>query len=588
MNEATKDTSAAASHMLSTMNAALVKLASIDSIADLYKLHGIDPSVSDRPLKQERLTYNADSPRPYDVAQYAAQKEIGVPGTNIVDGRIKVEHNPRLYPGWARGRISRPGLLEEIYKTEPIAFKSINEITALACNATYDVTYPDDTDAQTREIAERADKALKNVDEGMQNTLEAMSTAFKLGFAAFEPVWQTKADGFQCIKKLAFREQSTVDRWLFDERESELLGADFEPRTGKRYTLTKGGTYATERLVLVNINAVGNNVEGVAPLRVVVGLRKLKELILQISGVSHQKYGVPIAIIVRELANASASLLPELGSEANQAELRRIITRLQNMRATIAPVLDMPIGTTLQYATPTNDMPDVVPLMHYIDTMIALCFHNEGALLGSQSFGSYSMASVSDSKFMRAAPVYASRIGVAFTEILHHMIRWNHDDPDSIESWPSYSFRFAGTQDASKWTDDMAKLVAAQVWTWPDEPRRMAAANMGLSVEAFDEWIATSQVEVDAGPVTADVVPGTEQPTDEVQNVAQSAMNGAQITSMVDVVQQVSAGALPAAAAVKILVRGFNMSQADAQALIDDANTGSGEEAAKAQGIHDS
>lgn len=60
----------------------------------------------------------------------------------------------------------------------------------------------------------------------------------------------------------------------------------------------------------------------------------------------------------------------------------------------------------------------------------------------------------------------------------------------------------------------MKVLVESQVWTWPDEPRRMAAANMGLTVEAFDEWVETAKVTSDTGggnpgvEVEATVAPG--------------------------------------------------------------------------------
>lgn len=556
--------------LINSAASALSRINSLDGVDDLYSLFGIakdtpDPAPAWAALSQkERATYAGVIDR--HVVEYAAQTEIGHPGTDVVDGRIRIEQNPRLQPAFARGRVSRPGVLEHLYRTEPVAFKSLNEITALVCGATYDIAFPDGVDDDTRAISERSDLALKNHREGMADTLAAMSTAFKLGFSVFEPVWQTKQDGFRCVYALPFREQSTVDRWLFDERQSVLVGADFEPKEGKRYTLTKGGTYATERLLLVNINAVGNNVEGVAPGRVATGLRKLKELLLQISGVSFQKYGVPIAQIVRELADASASQLQEIGGEASRAELRKTISRVQNMRATIAPVLDMPIGTKLQYTTPTNDMPDIRPILEYLDTMIALCFHNEGALLGSQSFGSYAMASVSDSKFMRAAPVYASRIARAFTEILHHTIRWNHPDPDSIEVWPVYTFRFAGTQDASKWADDMVKLANARVWTWPDEPRRMAAANMGLSVDAFDSWEKVASI-VEPG------APPQPQVDGEAVDVQATALNGAQVTSMVEVVQAVASGALPRMSGVRILMRAFQMTEAEANQLMGDSGT---------------
>jgi hypothetical protein len=104
------------------------------------------------------------------------------------------------------------------------------------------------------------------------------------------------------------------------------------------------------------------------------------------------------------------------------------------------------------------------------------------------------MASVADDRFMRAAPVYAESIAEYLTSLLNLMIRWNHSDISKITTWPEYTFRFGGTQDASRWAADMMVLVSAQVWTWPEEPRHAAAVNMGLSPTAFDTWQSTATV----------------------------------------------------------------------------------------------
>lgn len=176
------------------------------------------------------------------------------------------------------------------------------------------------------------------------------------------------------------------------------------------------------------------------------------------------------------------------------------------MRAALAPVFDMPIGTKLEYATPTNDMPDPRSLLEYIDTMIALCFSNEGALLGNNGFGSYALASVSEGRFLRSAPVYAERIASGLSELLHLMIRFNHPAPETIEVWPSYTFRFAGSQDASRWVADMTLLSQNRVWEWPEIVRHQAAANMGLPSDAFDNWRGDTPIAMPGGDAT--FVPG--------------------------------------------------------------------------------
>jgi hypothetical protein len=141
-------------------------------------------------------------------------------------------------------------------------------------------------------------------------------------------------------------------------------------------------------------------------------------------------------------------------------------------------------------------MPDPTPMLQYIDAMIAMVFSNEGALLGTQSFGSYAMASVSDAKFMRSAPTYASRVSSALTKLLHTGLALNGYDLDELPALPVYGFRFNGTQDASKWIDDLTKTMAAGPSSWPDEVRSATSARLGLSRDALDGADIAAPVEV--------------------------------------------------------------------------------------------
>jgi hypothetical protein len=476
-------------------NPALLNALSSQTLADLYAAHGIADEPLEAPAKMVALSQSEQS------VMLSAQAAIGVTGTRVIIGQIDVEQNYRVRPYFARGRIGRPGLLEDVYRSEPVLFNSLNSVTALVCNATYEPVIPEGADEQTKEICKRAHESIRYMKGGMRKFLQNASTAFRIGFAPFEIRWK---DNY--VYALEFREQATVDQWLFDAEENPN-GASFMTMN-RSYTLPMVDESASSaRLLLVNIYATGNNLEGVSPVRVAIGLRKLKELLLSISGVSFQKYGVPIAQIITEFVSASAGDISEMGGAESVADNQRLANQLNSMDALTAPVLALPIGSKVDYATPTNAMPNMEPFIKYLDSLMALVMSNEGATLGSSSFGSYAMASVADDRFMRSAPVYASAVADSLTQLLHMMIKFNHRDPDSVTVWPEYSFRFAGTQDASRWAADMQVLVAAQVWTWPDEARRMAAANMGLSVEAFDEWVANTSPDV-SGQQTAEVANG--------------------------------------------------------------------------------
>lgn len=58
------------------------------------------------------------------------------------------------------------------------------------------------------------------------------------------------------------------------------------------------------------------------------------------------------------------------------------------------------------------------------------------------------------------------------------------------------------------------------------------------------------------------------------QNVQQQALNGAQVTSLVDIVVQVAAGALPRESAVQMIVLAFNVKPEDAEKILGSAGNG--------------
>lgn len=547
----------------------LVQILESKKLKELYAEFGIDHY---REVDQAMV--------PLDVAtmpgkitfrkNWARQAVIGSVGTYIIDGRLRVEANHRVSPHFARGRRSVPGLLEKIYRSEPVVFNSVNSTAAITRSATWEPTPTGAMDPDTVAITARAHNAVMGIRSGFRTFAnDASSTLPKIGFAPFEGVWDECDDGVW-LDDLLFREPATVERWIYNSRGQDLVGSEFTVSGDSyfNYFLPFGDTPETSRLHVATINRSGNNIEGVAPTRVASGIRALKELLLNVSGLSYQKYGVPIIQVIADLVSLNAAQLA--GQAESSAEVQALLNRLNNLAAQIAPVLRVPAGFKVDVASPTNTMPDIRPMLEYLDALMALCFANEGSVLGTGGFGSYALASVADNRFMRVAPLYAEAISDLLTRLLHQMIRWNHPDPSKIVSLPEYSYRFAGTQDASKWANDMALLINAQVWTWPDEPRHHAATNMGLAATAFDDWgpAATPSPDISGQQdAPAEGEPNTE-PDETVEKIAETAMNGAQIASLVQVVQAISAGELPADSGIAIIKKAFQVDEAQARELI--------------------
>ena len=460
------------------------------SVLDAYKSLGIEPPPTYSAPSAEvlQLAVQSDS----GVLRLSTQREIARTGTSHDGSVATVEPNLRLRPYLVRGRLSRPGINEEVWRQEPVAFKSCNEVSALIQGATFEPEISADIDAESAELARMCHNKLQRMEGGLPRFQRDVSTLPRQGFATFEVVWHVadSADPLTYPTAMPFREQSTVERWLWDARGRNLEFIEYRSGglSGETYVVPARQSKASQfRSLVVNVHASGQNLEGVSPIRVIVGLRKLKELILGSFGISYQKYSVPVALITEELLTVGGTLTSAAGSQKHSGEVQTLITRLQNLRSRLAAVLPVPAGIRVEYVNPTNDMPDPRPMLDYIDSMIALVFENQVSLLGSQSFGSYGMASVQQDKQFTASLLYADRVAIALTELLHATVLWNHSDPDSIVNLPRYTYRFKGTQNSSAWLADAAVLMGgAPVTSWPEAMQREAATKLGLAPETFE------------------------------------------------------------------------------------------------------
>jgi hypothetical protein len=398
-----------------------------------------------------------------------------------------------------------------MYRRDPGLFKHTNEHASMMCSATYEPKPLQNADDELADIVERGHRAIMNIKGGFSKMLQDASTLIRNGFVVFEVQW-ADADGFKYPYSLGFRDQSGVEYWLFDDRQGALIGADFRVTNGgyhTSYTLPHGDTYETARLLLMNIGATGNNVEGVPAYRPVAGLLKLKLTLLTLFGISWSKHGLPIAVVMTDLVDATIAEYGTAQQAEHKGSVQKLLNRLRDMRARIAPAFEVPVGKKVEYLAPQNQMPDLKPMLEYIDFSIALAFSNEGALLGTQT-GSYALAISKESTLARGGVAYAQRVCAGLDQLMRWIVLFNYSKAAELVEWPSYGFRFAGSQDNSRWTADVAKGLPL-VADMPPEVRRMFAAGLGLSSNAFDDVPSNAAPDAPAeAPITTEVPDGLE------------------------------------------------------------------------------
>lgn len=426
----------------------------------------------------------------FKLADYA--EEIGAVGTPIYSGQLATEPNPEYGPYQVRGYGGHHGIYEEFYRTEPILFEGINEGNNLFTAGKVDFVVPEVPESQkstAAEFTEFCNRWWHRQWRGPHYFQKNLGWAKVFGFMAHEIVWATDDKGRPYPRKIAMREPSTVDQWIMNPRGDELAAVTFQMSGDarslegmSRYTLTAAGESIFDRKVLLcNINARGNNFEGVSLVRPAIFWIKLKQLLGQIAAVSAQKYGVPITVIQNALKELMA------GAEGGDAsEIKMLHHLFSMMQAINAPVVSVPDGLNVETLSPPGTMPELQNLIAYCDQMIAKSVASEAGTLAGRAMGSYAMASTLDDRFLRAQPGFANEVLMPINWLVADIANAMKVD---IDEFPIAQWSMDGFADNSKWiTDATAAMGGMPMSDWPKEMQLEACDKLGLPPTTFDNF----------------------------------------------------------------------------------------------------
>lgn len=479
---------------------------SVSSLDTLLELHGISPMpkfdvLPERPISEGDLggTVNnreyslsaSGRGKIFKLADYA--EEIGAVGTPIYSGHLATEPNPEYGPYQVRGYGGHHGIYEEFYRTEPILFEGINEGNNLFTAGKVDFVEPDVPESQksaAEAFTEFCNRWWHRQWRGPHYFQKNLGWAKVFGFMAHEIVWAVDEKGRPYPRKIAMREPSTVDQWIMNPRGDELAAVTFQMSGDarsidgmSRYTLTATGDRLIDRKVLLcNINARGNNFEGVSLVRPAIFWIKLKQLLGQIAAVSAQRYGVPITVI----QNALKELLA--GAEGGDASEIKMLHRLySNLQAINAPVISVPDGLNVETHSPPGTMPELQNLIAYCDQMIAKSVASEAGTLAGRAMGSYAMAATLDDRFLRAQPGFANEVLMPINWLVADIANAMKVD---IDEYPVAQWSMDGFADNSKWIEDATRAMGGMPMSdWPDEMKKEACDKLGLPPTTFDDFV---------------------------------------------------------------------------------------------------
>lgn len=412
--------------------------------------------------------------------------EVGQVGTPLYSGIIGIEPTARLTPYLARGFAGSAGVYEE-HLREPLVYKTIQSIREVVVTGEWGLATPADCPEEMREPVEALCTAiwhaLQTIPGGWDTYVEHALSAIAFGFSIFEIVWG-QVDGVTLPVKLAFREPSSVERWLLDERARELMAVEFQTGGDQSisYALPVKGEQLTHRRVLLNTLAGrGLNFEGLPPTRTIDTLITKKKLLLTIQAACAERFGAPI--LAARVDGQVIGMLKDLGLQPTQDEWDDFFDVLRYLLAVDTPTMQVPTGLMAEYVGPGGTAPDFQAQLEYIDSQIMLAFSAQGSLLGQQSaHGSYALAETADSDFMRSAPYYARFATRSLNELIRHIFAANGVQ---LPSYPRIQWRLAGAHDTTRWMDDLVKLMGVKDQL-PAALLEMALEKLGAPPDAFD------------------------------------------------------------------------------------------------------
>ena len=368
----------------------------------------------------------------------------GLTGYRYTGYATNRDRDREFLPNRARGINRDLGLFHQAYVDSAAYGKSLSKIVEGLTTSHWWVK-PADVDSTNPILVRRAarqavavQKALFGLEGGWSKHIgEALYGMLVPGFAPFLRIYDERGR----LRELSFRYPSTVSRWLTDDNQNRILGIEFSGvDSAGRYTRL------SHELLLYQYRSVGNDFEGLSPMRAVYKYIQAHKLFSQLEGVAAEKYGAPLTTVER----------PAEGSD--KADDDALLADLDDMLATDNPIILLPNGYKVTLSSPDGQMPDLEPAKRYCDEQVTMSLTAEGSLIGLNGKGAYNLADVKDDQQLRTLAYYAKLIcdvinglNTPHTGVIRDLVMGLDDSeldhPLAPDTWPTLCWSLAPDQD---------------------------------------------------------------------------------------------------------------------------------------------
>jgi len=426
----------------------------------------------------------------------------------------------------------------------------------------HDASDDKDKMAYIERQAQAVQDVLFGIDGGWTQHVREALYVLVAGFAPFIKI----VNGFGQLAGLSFRYPSQVRNWLTDSNEQHWLGIEFDGATSQSNSYTKLST----EILLYQFRALGNDFEGISPMRPVMVYIEAHKLFTQLEGVAAEKYGAPITSVERPIG------------QYDKADDDALIQILNEMVAADNPTLILPGGYKINTTSPTGQMPNFEAAKRYCDEKVATILSAEGSLIGLNGKGAYNLAEIKDDQQLRSLSYYANII----CSTINNKTSSGHE---SLIAFIVKNLNDVGGEDLTHLIDGKLPRI-----DWALSPTQ-DDADIGMIADLFSKGIFTASAEdedwlrgkfkvplrsiVQPSGVVAELVVEDALNTapdglvvdsvDGAAPIADSAMNGAQIASLIAVVSAVELGSISSRSGIEIIKKAFLMTEEEASQLMN-------------------
>ena len=482
----------------------------------------------------------------FEVGAKVSYKPVGSSGTEVFGGYFSEEYLQSL-----RGNRGAK-IWDEMRRSEPQVAMLLSAITNPIKSATWAFEEAEDV-ADAEKHKELVRICLQEMVDWEAFLHEAL-TVVGFGFSLFEPIHNVvfdhpKLGTFNGLKAVAFRSQKTIYAWTLEKQTGKLLSVQQFAYSDVGGTADIPGEFL---LVFSNLKE-GDNYEGISALRPMYGPYFRKNLYHKLAAIGVERSAVGTVV---------GTLPPGVEDPIQTEAFKKVLSSFTSHEAAY---IMKPSGFEVEIVKIDFDASNVKDLIVLENTeMINAAVANFLALGTNGGSGAFALGTDLSDFFLNGIQSYANLIcGVLNRQLIPNLVKLNFG-PQA--AYPILKCTGINDKAGKEFSEIVSALVGSNTLT-PDATLEEYLRERYKMPKA--DAATARQVEPTKAIVEGDNVaplPGTSGGnTVDVQKLS---LNGAQVASLLSIIQRVAAGLLPRDTGIAAMQSSFNLTPEEAGAIM--------------------